>query len=54
MNFKRYYINGNDFTIEINFRTEMYWNNFMYWLTKKTMSISEYIIREMINNPPKI
>ena len=53
MNFKKYYINGNKFTIHIHINIEMYWNDFMGWLTRKTtiVSISEYIIKEMIKNP---
>ena len=57
MNFKKYYINGNRFTIEINFRTEMHWNDFMYWLTQKTTAkppISELIYNEMVKNPPEL
>lgn len=56
MNFKKYYINGNKFSISIQFNTEMHWNDFMGWLTKKTTikPISEYITKEMINNPIKL
>ena len=55
MNFKKYYINGNRFTIQFAFRTEMHWNDFMYWLTRKTTPkapISELIFKEMTKNPP--
>ena len=41
MNFRKYYINGNRFTFTFNFRGDMYWNSFMYWLTKKTTKIQK-------------
>ena len=49
MNFKKFYINGNRFSISIQFNTEMYWNDFMGFLTKKTTikSISECITKQM-------
>ncbi len=54
INFKKYYINGNRFTININFRTEMRWNDFMYFLHKKVnMKISDHIYNAMIKNPIK-
>ena len=56
MNFKKYYINGNRFTIRITFRTERHWNDFMGWLTRITthVPISEHIYRQMVKNLPEL
>jgi hypothetical protein len=39
MNFKRFYINGSRFNIDIHIHPESYWNHLMYkltqWTTKK-------------------
>lgn len=34
INFKKFYINGNGFSITIDFRFSKYWNNLMLWLNK--------------------
>ena len=39
MDFKKYYINGNKFTFEFRFSFEKHWNNFMFYLTKKTTKL---------------
>jgi len=56
MNFKNFYINGSSFTFSFYFSFEKHWNNFMYWLTKKTtiQKISNLIQIEMHKNPPRI
>ena len=56
MNFKKYYINGNKFTIRITFRPERYWNDLMLSLTRITspVPLSVLIYREMVKNPPEL
>lgn len=36
MNFKKYYINGSQFNINIHIRPEKYWNMYMLFLTRIT------------------